>query len=512
MKIQYLCLLLLLFSVACRSNPKIDQKKDRAFITVKFNGVPVPDSLSLYLMRYTLTDEIGHNFIPPTVIISRKQSGGIFNFEIAGISRLSYFCLNKGEFNPYDVLLENYLVEPNDSIIIEIAHAADSFRFDKGLSLRMYLRRHSNLSFSFYGRGAAKNRARYQVDSMLMSHSGNLSVIPVNSDTSNYFSLVFPKGLEIIEKYKQSISNLSYEVLKADLVGLLNSFRYKSIYSTILSMPHENQDSIAKRIGFWKNDFLNTTRFLNSNEAKAISFYYPISILYFDIDLLAIKGYRRFSLYGKEAFSLLCNNYKGELRDKLLTYFIINYYSVMPNRVSILNKALIYISNRYYRDYLSDFRNSHSIGALICGIPLKDQNGVPVRLTKFRGKVMFLDFWFTGCTFCKRYYQNSLSKVEAAFVDNTDVVFVSISTDKQKDMWLNSIKEDLYSTDSLPNVINLYTGGKGGNHPLIEFYKISGYPTLMLFDKSGKLFNLSTKELRVDSAGVARQINLALER
>jgi thiol-disulfide isomerase/thioredoxin len=516
MKIRKLILFATLFQIACTFNSKANPKGQPAYIIVEFNGIKEPDSLSLYFLKNTVNDVEIHNYLPAKIITSYRNGSSLFIFKITDIQRPGYFSLNKGDFNVFNNIplffLENYIIEPNDSVLINITKARDITRYDEALGLRMYLRRYKKMSFSFSGRGSAKDRCRYDCDSMLMSHQGMQLVEPLSGDTSNYFNLVFPKGLQIIKKYKDSIDKLTYEILKADFVGLLNSIRYEFLYPSLINIPKNNKDQISKNIHFLEKDFATTTASIKSEEAKAISYYYPVSILYLNYDLFTLKGYTTFNIHGKRAFSRLAERYSGELRDKLLTYFIINYYPRIPEKQSLLTKALEIVLTPYCRKLLISFKNAHSVGSSVSNIPLMDKNDNLVRLTQFKGRVIFLDFWFTGCTFCKRYYQNSLSKVEEAFVDNPDVVFVSINADKQKSMWLNSIKKNLYSTDSLPNVINLYTGGKGGEHPIIDFYKISGYPTLMLFDKDGRLFNLSTKDLRVDSAGVTRQINLALKR
>ncbi len=521
MKIRKLILFATLFQIACTFNSKVNPKGQPAYIIVEFNGIKEPDSLSLYFLKNTVNDVEIHNYLPARVITSYRSKAGLFVFKITGFHRPGYFSLNKGDFisdvdgKPHApwFLLRNYIIEPNDSVLIKIFKATDTARYDEAPGLRMYLRRYKKMSFSFSGRGSAKDRCRYECDSMLMSHQGMQLVKPLSGDTSNYFNLVFPKGLQIIEKYKDSIDKLTYEILKADFVGLLNSVRYEFLlYPSLIDVPKDNSTQVGKNIHFLEKDFATITASLKSEEAKAISYYYPISIIKLNYDLLTLKGYTRFNIHGDTAFSILSDHYLGELRDKLLTYFIINSYVLMPpDRLSLLNKALAIVTTPYCRKLLINFKNAHSLGAPICDIPLEDKNGNPVKLTKFIGKVIFIDFWFTGCGSCMGYYKGAVSKVERAFADNPDVVFVSISIDRLKSMWLSSIKKDLYSTGSLPDVVNLYTGGQGAQHPVIDFYKIVGYPTPILFGKDGKLFCISTKDL-VDSAAIAMQIRLALKK
>src|SRR5699024_9512979 len=137
-------------------------------------------------------------------------------------------------------------------------------------------------------------------------------------------------------------------------------------------------------------------------------------------DLLVLNGYGKFNMLGDSVFSILRKNYYGELRDKLLTYSVLSRYFV-PTQIKLLfiSKALTIVSSPYCRKLLIDYRDAHEPGTLISDLPLKDRDGNSVELTKFIGKVIFIDFWFTGCGACKGYYRRSVSKVEKALADDS---------------------------------------------------------------------------------------------
>jgi hypothetical protein len=64
------------------------------------------------------------------------------------------------------------------------------------------------------------------------------------------------------------------------------------------------------------------------------------------------------------------------------------------------------------------------------------------------------------------------------------VVFVSISTDVNKEKWVESLKTGKYTN---ADRVNLYTNGQGTLHPMIAYHSINAYPTLLLIDKEGNL-------------------------
>ena len=146
--------------------------------------------------------------------------------------------------------------------------------------------------------------------------------------------------------------------------------------------------------------------------------------------------------------------------------------------------------------------------------------GELVTLNEYKGKIIFVDFWFTGCSACVGYYQENLKYVEKYYKGTNDVVFVSISIDRDSVKWLNTVENGfaidkkgehiLRQTD--PNGINLRCLN-GGDSPVNKGLNIYAYPTLMLFDKNGKLITRSKQKLRLDGIrGLIDSIDLALQK
>lgn len=118
---------------------------------------------------------------------------------------------------------------------------------------------------------------------------------------------------------------------------------------------------------------------------------------------------------------------------------------------------------------------------------LKDSKGSNFLSDQLRGKIAVVDFWFTGCTGCVQM-TSALKKVADHFKNDTNVVFVSISTDKDQQKWRNSIKKGIYT---MGDGIQLFTNGLGRNHAIIRDYYVSSYPSLHLIDPSGMIINFN---------------------
>ncbi|RYD96813.1 MAG: redoxin domain-containing protein [Sphingobacteriales bacterium] len=127
----------------------------------------------------------------------------------------------------------------------------------------------------------------------------------------------------------------------------------------------------------------------------------------------------------------------------------------------------------------------------------KDSLDREVRLSDFNGKFLFVDLWYSGCGGCITVNEG-LNAVHEKLKDS-NIVFFSISVDKNKAMWLASI-----TTNAKPSKMNpwvgryvpykgttvLYTGGTGYNNTFIkQMVPTNVYPKLLMINKNGELIN-----------------------
>ncbi|MGB3108930.1 TlpA family protein disulfide reductase [Sphingobacterium siyangense] len=114
---------------------------------------------------------------------------------------------------------------------------------------------------------------------------------------------------------------------------------------------------------------------------------------------------------------------------------------------------------------------------------LQDTSKKNIKLTDFRGKIVLMDFWFTGCGNCKQLTEGMKPVIEH-FKNNPKVVFVGVSVDGDFEEWKKSVKSGQYSNKES---IDLYTNDLKSKHPIIKHYGFSGYPSLLLIDGDGKI-------------------------
>lgn len=108
----------------------------------------------------------------------------------------------------------------------------------------------------------------------------------------------------------------------------------------------------------------------------------------------------------------------------------------------------------------------------------EDIDGNPVSFTSFKGKVVYVDVWATWCAPCKEEIPH-LKSLEKA-LHGEDIVFVSISTDTDKNDWQEFVEEnDMAGVQLLAD--------NGPNSDFSKTYEVRTIPRFILFDREGKL-------------------------
>jgi thiol-disulfide isomerase/thioredoxin len=104
----------------------------------------------------------------------------------------------------------------------------------------------------------------------------------------------------------------------------------------------------------------------------------------------------------------------------------------------------------------------------------KNTDDTEVSLERYKGKVIYIDFWATWCGPCINEFKY-LDQLKAQFADR-NIVFLSISVDENKDRWkefmqkVNEVKyHGIVSRDQISN------------------YNLSAIPRVIIIDKDFKL-------------------------
>jgi peroxiredoxin len=157
------------------------------------------------------------------------------------------------------------------------------------------------------------------------------------------------------------------------------------------------------------------------------------------------------------------------------------------NPAEELQKAITYVyaheADPMYSEFIkTQMARTHIFkkGSKAPEFTIENERGEKVSLASFKGKVVYMDFWFASCGPCHSLFLQTKS-VKEHFKNNKDVVFLVISIDN-KDLWKKSLKQF-----KIPGY-HAFTENRERRHPIISDYNIEGYPSTFIIDKKGNIF------------------------
>jgi|GEM_PF-2172612 thiol-disulfide isomerase/thioredoxin len=507
-----------------------------ARFAVDLEGAKATDSLTLVWWEKTIGGNIelpildgADHYAPQHTVYAHPDSKGRFVFNIDIPGDLIYFSLYRdvdtlsGEGPKW--LLQSYLLEPSDDVLVTIRSGKKMDLSMTGIGVTRYLYTIADRTLQFSGAGSAKDACKYRIDSYcaaLYDRKDPVIYLPSFGADGRYIphnllEVLLNHSLQTIDSMKEDLGLRADAILKVDYLSLYRG-------ALLLAMRRAMDVAVAEVSGkgfsprqadsvrllclgnlsrFFIDQFLTDTAFAPYSEtAKLQSDWYSA---YLVEQALTLK-YMAYPNDARTSVSaLLRDEYAGEIGDKALTLYLLMNFGRIPRADETLKDALGTVSTAFYHQCLETLESLQGVGKPAYDFSLPDIKGNLVRLGDFRGKVVFIDFWFTGCGACQAFYKNTLSEVEHALKGNPNVVFVTVCVDAQRATWKKSLESGVYTSGE---VVNLYTGGRGNTDPVVDGYHVMGYPHPFLIDREGKI--LRTDQLQTSANELTRFINEAL--
>lgn len=277
----------------------------------------------------------------------------------------------------------------------------------------------------------------------------------------------------------------SYTLLKADIKAVVMGNKYRSVglvyHESIDETLNKRQNELTK---FSKNYLQNVLSFDQTLFYSSRYINEVYNILFVNHDGLVLGNKASKNLIEKYAYLSKCLPQK--LKIPVLTLFLehdIEKLNQAEDLETLINQIYSSPKDSVYRSYIEK-RYSDAVtfkkGMNAPNFTLENEKGEKMTLSSFKGKTVYVDFWYAACGPCHALFK-IMEPVKKYFSSNTEVVFLNISIDR-KEIWdaaLNKYK--------IPGH-HLFTENKEANHPVIKLYKVAGYPTTCLIDKNGKIF------------------------
>lgn len=438
----------------------------------------------------TLTLKFG-----PQAIDSRIKStyhsivdkDGICTFNVETEFEYGYISITKIKPHPKwrtdnNGLVSNVFWENGDDILINIPD---------NIKINDY-----RTNTTFNGKGSGKYNALYEIQEAQQKYyedAHNTSLAETSyflnplTDTINVSSEKAERLLSVLNRNKCNLSSLAYDVLKTDIIFLDPSQASEMIEvyydSHIKIAPDSIQELYKKRI---HKLFLRYLKLDVSDEGMASS--YAFQKLHSNIFYILSQLEDRSSniAIALKNISVVDDGVKKES----IILSTLNKLGVKENKgeIDILKKSI-----RTPRYQLMLKKQLEFVGKNILEYSFIDTLGNKVELSEYRGKLLLIDFWYSGCSGCAKLYQTVLSKIEEEYKDNPKFAVISISCDTKMEKWLSSIKKNQYTNE---DCINLSTGAIGMTHPFVSDMGIFKYPYVMLVDHNGNVIMTDVVELR----------------
>ena len=441
--------------------------------------------MSAFTVEITTGKDLIYHYVGTKKYTIKSDKGGSFKAHIPlhqYAVKTEIFFTNEGK----RLALLSYYIEPGDSIYITIDQAGRPM---------------------FSGKGAAKFRYKNSIDSLIKEIRLKYikeTPVPLNSAirVRNYFEKVDYVALSrrnILKSYENLLSPVMKTLFEADITGEEMLSKYSVLRTAYFQLPEDAEIlQLAKQL---ENIPLDTA----DAAIKVLSGSYTDFLFTMASTELSFKTKDRTNSV-KDLYQKLKNKYDGILRERVLTKYLIRRSSTGETNDDYeicLRDAIAHAENHLYKDALQSQLSSFAKKAEAFNFSLPDTTGKIITLNSLRGKVVLIDFWFTGCRPCMDLAKKLHTDVMPQF-NTKDIVFVSINVDEDKTRWLKSVREGKYTASGS---VNLFTEGLAFDHPLIKYYNIQGCPALLLIDDEGKIFSATPPR---DSEGLNALIQRAM--
>ncbi|EHQ25556.1 TlpA family protein disulfide reductase [Mucilaginibacter paludis] len=391
------------------------------------------------------------------------------------------------------------------------------FLFQQGDTVELHLSNQKNGAF-FSGRSADTYNCMYKIS--------NSDVIINNNQYNTYMRLkdyeaafdcrksqldsILKVQSAILNSLKGKLSREIYNLIGLDCWGNYNQ-RLVEMYYTPFTLQTTEIYKTAKKL-FIRDYGHYKEKILTDSNLFVLSYQYADFLFKKDRAYAVIMN----SNAGKSHYPDLkfadinqaidLNQDNGALRDKLK---LLAFYEIDRRRqsdfVDFVNKAVSEAVNNQYKKALQEFSDNSAIGANAYPFELPDENGKIRQLKDFQGKVVVMDFWFTGCEGCIGMAAK-LKPIISSFKANPDVIFITVSLDRNKTMWLKSLAAEKYSGKSEINLL----AGMDRQSAIVKHYNIQGCPTIIIISKDGKIISVAPPDPRTDSKAFIAMVKQSL--
>lgn len=129
-------------------------------------------------------------------------------------------------------------------------------------------------------------------------------------------------------------------------------------------------------------------------------------------------------------------------------------------------------------------------GCILPAFECFSEDGIPVRVSDYKGKALVLDFWASWCGPCRQEIPN-LKALYDEFKGN-DVAFLSVSIDGKKADWMKAVQ-----AEQMPWA---QAWVKDSGKAVMNTMQFGGIPFILVLDKEGRIYKKSVRGNQIREA------------
>ena len=117
------------------------------------------------------------------------------------------------------------------------------------------------------------------------------------------------------------------------------------------------------------------------------------------------------------------------------------------------------------------------VGMTVPEIEGEDLDGIPFKLSDYRGKVVMLDFWGHWCPPCRAMYGHEQELTQN--LSDQPFVLLGVNSDAKKQTAIDAVRSENLSWR------HFWNGPRGTRGPISKQWNVEGWPTVYLIDQHG---------------------------
>ncbi|UZD23925.1 hypothetical protein PBT90_11050 [Algoriphagus halophytocola] len=194
------------------------------------------------------------------------------------------------------------------------------------------------------------------------------------------------------------------------------------------------------------------------------------------LENLLLEGYTEID------FDHLTESLPEHLRQQVQAFFLVRQYKDLADSEARISSLITEVENPHVVMYLKEILMGNLKGKEFMNEPFWNEKGEQVYPESWNGKLVFLDFWLSGCGACMAFAKNKFLPLVEEFGDHPDILFVTITGDSDRELWESTLEKKHFTA---LHTLDLFAGGV--THPALKQYHIQAFPEQLLLDSGRRI-------------------------